>query len=113
MVPPGIPDFFTRNRVVDAGRVTLRGRAWSGQALVQRVEVGVDDAWADAQLDPPTGDFAWRGWSYDWDASPGQYELTCRATDAAGNTQPVEQPWNRQGVGNNLVQRVSVSVRSR
>jgi DMSO/TMAO reductase YedYZ molybdopterin-dependent catalytic subunit len=112
MVPPGIPDFFSRNRVVDTGRVTLRGRAWSGQAPVERVEVGVDGAWADAQLDPPTGDFAWRGWSYDWDAEPGDHELTCRATDAAGNTQPVEQPWNRQGVGNNLVQRVSALVRS-
>jgi hypothetical protein len=112
MVPPGIPDFFTRHRVVDAGRVPLRGRAWSGQGRVERVEVGVDGTWADAQLDPPGGDFAWRGWSYDWDAMPGEHELTCRATDAAGNVQPVEQPWNRQGVGNNLVQKVTVSVRS-
>jgi len=111
MVPPGIPDFFTRNRVVDSGRVRLRGRAWSGQAVVERVEVGVDGAWADAQLDSPAGEFAWRGWSYDWNAEPGDHQLSCRASDTAGNTQPVEQPWNRQGVGNNLVQRVSVSVR--
>ncbi len=112
MVPPGIPDFFTRNRVVDAGHVTLRGRAWSGGGTVERVEVAVDGACADAQLDPPAGEFAWRGWSFDWDAKPGEHELTCRATDAAGNVQPVDQPWNRQGVGNNLVQKVHVSVRS-
>jgi hypothetical protein len=97
--------------VVDAGRVTLQGRAWSGQAPVERVEVGVDGDWADARLDAPAGDFAWRGWTYDWDAKPGDHELTCRATDAAGNVQPVEQPWNRQGVGNNLVQKVIVSAR--
>jgi len=111
MVPPGIPDFFTRHRQLDAGRVTLRGRAWSGQGAVERVEVGVDGSWADAELDAPGGEFAWRGWSYEWDAQPGEHELTCRATDAASNTQPTDQPWNRQGVGNNLVQTVAVSVR--
>jgi DMSO/TMAO reductase YedYZ molybdopterin-dependent catalytic subunit len=111
MSPPGIPDFFTRHRVLDAGRVTLRGRAWSGDASVTRVEVGVDGAWTDAEVDPPLGEFAWRGWSYAWDATEGKHELACRATDAAGNVQPVDQPWNRQGVGNNLVQTVAVTVR--
>jgi DMSO/TMAO reductase YedYZ molybdopterin-dependent catalytic subunit len=111
MVPPGIPDFFTRSRVVDAGRMTLVGRAWSGQAQVEKVEVGVDGAWADALLDPPSGEFAWRSWSYEWEADLGDHELACRAKDAAGNRQPLEQPWNRQGVGNNLVQRVAVLVR--
>jgi DMSO/TMAO reductase YedYZ molybdopterin-dependent catalytic subunit len=112
MVPPGIPDFFTRHRLLDAGRVTLQGRAWSGDAPVARVEVGVDGAWTDAQLDPAVGEFAWRGWSYAWDASAGEHELSCRATDAAGNAQPIAPPWNRQGMGNNLVQTVAVSVRS-
>lgn len=111
LIPPGIPDWFTRRRYVDRGRVELRGRAWSGYAPLTRVEVAVDGAWADASLDPPIGDFAWRGWSFGWDAAPGEHELACRATDAAGNVQPVEQPWNYQGMGNNLVQRVAVTVR--
>jgi DMSO/TMAO reductase YedYZ molybdopterin-dependent catalytic subunit len=113
MVPPGIPDFFTRRRVVDAGRVTLRGRAWSGNAPVAQVEVGVDSVWKDADLDLPIGEWAWRGWSYTWDATPGEHELTCRATDAAGNGQPLDQPWNYQGMGNNMVQTLVVNVRSR
>lgn len=113
MVPPGIPDFLTRRRVVDAGRVALRGRAWSGLAPVERVEVAVDGAWADARLDPPAGPYAWRGWSYDWEADAGEHELTCRATDAGGSTQPIDQPWNYQGMGNNLVQKVAVAVRPR
>ncbi len=112
MVPPGIPDFFTRRRVVDAGPVTLRGRAWCGQAAVERVEVGVDGAWREARLEPALGSHAWRAWSYDWNATAGEHELTCRGTDAAGNVQPTEQPWNHQGVGNNLVQRMVVSVRT-
>ena len=33
-----------------------------------------------------------------------------RATDATGETQPVTQQWNRQGMANNLVQRVPVTV---
>ncbi len=111
MAPPGMPDFFTRGRLVDAGRVSIVGRAWSGVAPVAKVEVGVDGAWSDAQLDEPAGDFAWRGWHFTWQAASGEHVLTCRATDAAGNVQPLEQAWNTQGLGNNSVQQVAVSVR--
>ncbi len=34
-----------------------------------------------------------------------------RATDDAGNVQPMEQPWNEHGFSNNLVQRIPVVVR--
>jgi hypothetical protein len=111
MTPPGIPDFFTRRRLVDAGRVTLSGRAWGGSGGVARVEVGVDGQWFEATLGPSIGDFAWRAWSFDWDAVPGERELACRATDGAGETQPVEPPWNYQGMGNNAIQSISVTVR--
>ena len=37
--------------------------------------------------------------------------LSCRATDATGAAQPLEEPWNYQGMGNNLVQLVDVTVR--
>jgi DMSO/TMAO reductase YedYZ molybdopterin-dependent catalytic subunit len=111
MSPPGIPDFFTRRRIVDAGRVTLLGRAWGGQGAIRRVEVGINGSWADATLQPPVGEWAWRGWSFDWDATPGDHELACRATDAAGDVQPLEAPWNYGGMGNNSVQRVSLTVR--
>ncbi len=111
MIPPGIPDFLTRHRYVEAGRIELTGRAWSGEAPVTRVEVGVDGVWADAELGPSLGDFAWRGWRFDWAASAGEHELACRATDATGRVQPIEQPWNQQGMGVNHVQRVAVTVR--
>jgi DMSO/TMAO reductase YedYZ molybdopterin-dependent catalytic subunit len=111
MLPPGIPDFFTRRRFVERGRVSISGRAWSGHGTVERVEFGVDGAWADARLGPPIGDFAWRGWSSDWEAGPGDHELSCRATDSTGEVQPLDQPWNYQGMGNNLVHRVAVTVR--
>lgn len=111
MIPPGIPDFFTRHRFVDAGAVRLSGRAWSGVAAITRVEVAVDGRWSEAALDAEQGAFAWRGWSFAWQATPGEHELACRATDAAGRVQPLDAPWNHQGMGVNHVQRVAVTVR--
>jgi DMSO/TMAO reductase YedYZ molybdopterin-dependent catalytic subunit len=112
VAPPGIPDFATRTRFLDAGPCTLQGRAWSGHGPTERVEVSTDGGatWADATLEEPISDFAWRGWRYDWDARPGEHELCCRATDAAGNTQPSDPPWNLEGYCNNAVQRVPVVV---
>jgi len=114
LTPPGWPDFMTRERFVAAGPVRLTGRAWSGGAPVARVEVSTDGgrSWAEAQLSPadPAHPYAWRAWSHDWTAVPGRCELLARATDADGGTQPVEQVWNRQGMANNLVQRVPVTV---
>jgi DMSO/TMAO reductase YedYZ molybdopterin-dependent catalytic subunit len=112
LAPPGIPDFATRTRFVDRGRCTLQGRAWSGRAPVERVEVSTDGGttWDDAHLEEPVDRFAWRGWTYDWDAEPGEHEVCCRATDAAGNTQPSDPPWNLEGYCNNAIQRVTVVV---
>ena len=50
--------------------------------------------------------------TFAWDASePGEFELSCRATDANGNTQPLEQSWNYNGFANTSVQRIPVEVR--
>jgi DMSO/TMAO reductase YedYZ molybdopterin-dependent catalytic subunit len=111
MIPPGFPDFLTRRRVVERGRVEVRGRAWSGAGAITRVAFGVDGTWTDATLEPPVGPHAWRSWRRTWDATPGEHVLSCRATDATGATQPTDQPWNLQGMGNNLIQQVPVTVR--
>ncbi|MFD9079258.1 sulfite oxidase [Streptomyces erythrochromogenes] len=111
MAPPGFPDFMSRTRVARPGPVPLRGRAWSGHGAVARVEVSADDGltWAGAELAAPDPHpWAWQAWSCLWTAVPGRHTLTVRATDAGGRTQPLEQPWNRGGFGNNLVQRVPV-----
>jgi DMSO/TMAO reductase YedYZ molybdopterin-dependent catalytic subunit len=115
LVPPGFPEFLTRDRILDAGQHVVRGRAWSGWGRIERVEVSVDSGanWAEATVGEPTSPFAWVPWTFTWKAAePGAFELCCRATDAAGNTQPTEQPWNLHGFSNNMVQRVPVEVRS-
>ena len=86
MVPPGIPDFATRDRVLDPGPCTVRGRAWSGFGPIERVEVSVDggETGGDARLGTQESRWAGVGWEWEWDAAePGEYELCCRATDAA------------------------------
>jgi DMSO/TMAO reductase YedYZ molybdopterin-dependent catalytic subunit len=112
MVPPGIPDFATRVRLVDAGEITLSGRAWAGRLEVLGVDVSTDDgvSWSVADLEEPVGRFAWRGWRYKWQARPGRHTLCVRARDSEGNVQPFDQPWTYLGMGNNMVQRVDVIV---
>ena len=111
MVPPGIPDFYGRRRTVEAGAVTISGRAWSGAAPIALVEFMEDGHWRAVEVDPPPAPHAWQAWRATWQARPGEHELACRATDAAGNRQPLQPPWDLSGFGNNGVQRVQVSVR--
>jgi sulfane dehydrogenase subunit SoxC len=113
MIPPGIPDFATRERRLERGRCTVRGRAWSGFGGVAHVEVSADSglSWSGARLGAQPSRWAWRAWEWDWDPrEPGVYELCCRATDRAGNVQPLEAPWNLGGYANNEVHRVPVTV---
>lgn len=114
MIPPGIPDFLTRRRFVPLGPCLLQGRAWSGFGAVEGVEVSGDGGatWEEAKLgDDQLSSHTWRPWTFLWQPhTPGDYELWCRARDAAGHTQPLDGPWNLQGYANNAVQRVPVTV---
>ncbi len=114
MVPPGIPDFLSRKRHVEAGRITMEGRAWSGFGPIERVEFSADGGgtWHGADLGDALGPYGWTSWTCEWDAYPGEYELCVRATDTTGETQPGDgkEAWNQGGYGINVVQRVSVRV---
>ncbi len=111
LIPPGLPDFYSRQRAVRPGPVVVEGRAWSGHAPVTRVELTTDAGatWIEAQLhDTAAGPYAWRRWQAGWDAQPGDHLLSARAHDASGRSQPVDAAWNRGGFANNSVQRVRV-----
>ena len=113
MAPPGVPDFLTRERFLPLGTCRVEGRAWSGWAPVETVEVSTDggEIWHGAELEPEGPPSAWRGFSYVWEpAGPGAYELCCRTRDRAGNEQPADPPWNLKGYANNAIQRVPVTV---
>ena len=92
--------------------MTIYGRAWSGNGRpITKVEVAVNGVWSPAALDAAAGAYAWRGWRFDWQAAPGGYDFACRATDAAGNVQPLEPQYDRGGFGNNAVHAIEVFVR--
>jgi DMSO/TMAO reductase YedYZ molybdopterin-dependent catalytic subunit len=130
LLPPGFPDFMSRERVLRPGRTVLSGRAWSGWGPIDRVDISPDGGgtWHETELAGSTGlagpselpapsaldgsntRHAWVPWSWTWDAEPGRHELVVRATDRTGRRQPLEEPWNRGGFANNLVQRVPVLV---
>jgi hypothetical protein len=91
----------------------VEGRAWSGTAPISRVDFSSDGgrSWSAAGLEDAPSPYAWRRWTARWDATrPGEYQLCARATDSAGNVQPLDQSWNLEGVQNNAVQRVRVVV---
>lgn len=113
MIPPGFPEFMSRGRTVPLGPCQLKGRAWSGHAPIESVQVSLDggQSWQPAELGRPQAATSWSPWGLQWSPeAPGTYELVCRARDAAGNQQPLEPTWNVGGYANNAVQRLSVTV---
>jgi hypothetical protein len=112
LMPPGDPDFLSRDRVLRPGVVRLRGRAWSGWGPIERVEVSTDGGvtWVDAELGPHEHRWAWREFWTEWSATPGDHLLRVRAHDTTGRVQPTEPEWNRGGFTNTADQPVRVVV---
>ena len=74
------------------------------------MEFGVDGNWQDATVVEGPGKYAWSRWDVTWAATPGEHILQCRATDAAGQVQPLDAPWDMAGFANNSCQKVEVYV---
>ncbi len=78
-------------QTVDAGTVVVAGVAWAQHTGISRVQVRIDDGdWQTAQLAEVTGPDTWRQWRYAWDAEPGSYQISVRATDSDGEVQTGE-----------------------
>lgn len=84
---------------ISPGTHLLRGRSWSGQGRIKKVDVSTDGGrtWRQARLREPNIDLAWVRWDFDWDARPGTHKLQARATDSLGHTQPDRIPLNEEG----------------
>lgn len=99
--------------VVAKGRVLVRGFAWAGEANVVKVDVSVDggSTWAPATLGRDRARYAWREFSYAWEAGDaGSYLVMARATDDRGRTQPFVAQWNPSGYLWNAIDQVRVNV---
>jgi sulfite oxidase len=100
------------NTVMGQGTTLIRGAAWSGETPLAKVEVSVDGGkvWQVARLTSSNGVWGMQTWDFSWNATPGAHRISCRATDASGYTQPMEQEWNPSGYMWNVVHSVRVEV---
>ena len=95
-----------------SGRLTVHGAAWAGEADVVKVEISTDggSTWNAAMLGHDQSHFAWRLWSYSWNAKRGDYAIHSRATDSQGRVQPAEAVWNPSGYLYNAIDEVKIHV---
>ncbi|WP_340687049.1 sulfite oxidase [Amycolatopsis coloradensis] len=83
---------------VAGGRQVLRGRSWSGNGRIRRVEVDTGAGWRQAKFVGAAADRGWQRWEIPWRSGvPGAHTLRARATDITGATQPDVTPHNAQG----------------
>ncbi|MGI3186817.1 sulfite oxidase [Nioella aestuarii] len=91
----------------------VRGHAWSGDRVIDRVDISIDfgATWQQAELDAPVNDGAWQNWRTNVSFPVGgYYEVWARATDSAGEMQPFAINWNPKGYLNNTMHRVGLMV---
>jgi len=90
----------------------IQGAAWSGSGTIESVAVRIDDGdWTQVSIGAPLGRFAPTPWSMSARLEPGSHVIQARATDSAGNVQPLDSIWNANGYANNAVHTVVVRVR--
>jgi hypothetical protein len=99
-------------QVAASEKFALRGIAFDGGAGVSRVDVSVDDgaSWREARLGDDLGKYSFREWRLSTSLPKGAHVLMARATNAKGQTQPLEPLWNPSGYGRNVVERVRVQA---
>jgi sulfite oxidase len=99
-----------------AGPTEVTGYALPGERrTVARVDVSLDGGrtWTQAAVDDPPSPWAWQLWHTTLDLPAGPAEITARAWDDTGATQP-DSPagvWNPSGYDNTSWPRIRVDVR--
>jgi sulfite dehydrogenase (cytochrome) subunit A len=91
---------------------TLRGIAFDGGKGIKEVAVSTDNgaSWTAARLGHDLGKYSFREWKLPVKLAPGIYDLRVRATNNAGDTQPMEARWNPAGYLRNVVETVRVTA---
>ncbi|MCP3414095.1 MULTISPECIES: SorA family sulfite dehydrogenase catalytic subunit [Bradyrhizobium] len=94
------------------GRTMLRGIAFDGGKGIKEVMVSTDGgkSWTPAKLGKDLGKYAFREWKLPVKLAAGPAELKVRATNNAGDTQPMDPLWNPAGYLRNVVETVRVTA---
>ncbi len=99
------------NATVPAGRETVvRGIAFDGGSGIRSVAFSEDGgrSWMESRLGGDLGRFAFREWRAVFTPGRGQHVLMARATNGAGETQPLVAGWNPAGYMRNVVETVNI-----
>ena len=96
-------------------RVKISGVAFDQGKGIKEVMISLDGGkiWSAAKLGQDLGKYAFRVWSYEWDAkTKGDYTIMVRAINRIGNIQPLadEIGWNAGGYQYNAVDAVNVKI---
>jgi DMSO/TMAO reductase YedYZ molybdopterin-dependent catalytic subunit len=97
---------------VQPGKVTVSGLAWDGGYGIRSVEVSIDagKTWSGAKLGDDLGRYAFRPWSFEFNAKPGKNTVMANATNAIGQSQVVSLIWNPAGYHNNVMQTITLNA---
>jgi sulfite oxidase len=103
----------TREQVVSAGRVEVRGWAMgSGGRPVTAVEVSPNAGhdWIPAEISVEGSAWTWTFWEAHLELAPGRHTVAARAIDDSGTIQPatLSAAWNVKGYSNNAWHRITI-----
>ena len=101
--------------VVPPGPIQVAGFAWAGERAIARVDLSADGGatWQQARLTGPQERYAWRRFEHVFTVTqPQACTILSRATDAAGNVQPIVPAWNPSGYLWNAPDEVRIEVRA-
>jgi Oxidoreductase molybdopterin binding domain/Mo-co oxidoreductase dimerisation domain len=95
---------------VKAGKVTVSGVAWDGGYGIRTVEVSTDGGktWSTAKLGEDLGKYAFRPWSFEFNAQRGKNTVMVNATNIIGQTQTSKLLFNGAGYHNNVMQSITL-----
>jgi sulfite dehydrogenase len=94
------------------GSTTLKGIAFDGGKGIKEVAVSTDGGktWMPAKLGKDLGKYSFREWRLPVKLAAGSHELKVRATNNAGDTQPMDPLWNPAGYLRNVVETIRVTA---
>jgi DMSO/TMAO reductase YedYZ molybdopterin-dependent catalytic subunit len=93
--------------------VVLKGIAFDDGAGVNKVEISIDggNVWREATLGQDLGRFSFREWTLAITfTSKGATQLMVRASNRAGETQPLQADWNPAGYRRHVIETSHVTV---
>jgi len=88
----------------------IKGIAFDGGTGIKSVAISTDGGknWAPARLGADLGKYSFREWQVPVMLQAGAHELKARATNNAGEVQPMDPRWNGAGYLRNVVETVRV-----